>query len=78
MKFIMRIVFASAIGVMFIISAATAADRPYYQGKNITFLINYAAGGPTDIEGRIVARHVAKHIEGNPAVIVQNMPGAGV
>ena len=54
-----------------------AAERPYYQGKNITFLINYAAGGPTDIEGRIVARHLAKHIPGNPTVIVQNMPGAG-
>ena len=54
-----------------------AAERPYYQRKNITFLINYAAGGPTDIEGRIVARHLAKHIPGNPAVVVQNMPGAG-
>ena len=41
------------------------------------FLINFAAGGPTDIEGRIVARHLAKHIAGNPAVIVQNMAGAG-
>ena len=57
--------------------AVQAAERPYYQGKNITFLINYAAGGPTDIEGRIVARHLARHIPGNPAVIVQNMPGAG-
>jgi tripartite-type tricarboxylate transporter receptor subunit TctC len=57
--------------------AVQAAERPYYQGKNITFLINYAAGGPTDIEGRIVARHLAKYIPGNPAVIVQNMPGAG-
>jgi tripartite-type tricarboxylate transporter receptor subunit TctC len=56
---------------------ATAAERPYYQGKSVTFLINYAAGGPTDIEGRIVARHLAKHIAGNPTIVVQNMPGAG-
>src|SRR2546430_11624763 len=54
-----------------------AAEAPFYQGKNVTFLINFAAGGPTDIEGRIVARHLAKHIPGNPAVIVQNMAGAG-
>src|SRR6267143_1564383 len=54
-----------------------AAEAPFYQGKNVTFLINFAAGGPTDIEGRIVARHLAKHIAGNPAVIVQNMAGAG-
>jgi tripartite-type tricarboxylate transporter receptor subunit TctC len=54
-----------------------AAERPYYQGKTLTFLINYAAGGPTDIEGRIVARYLARHIPGNPAIVVQNMPGAG-
>src|SRR5437879_11457130 len=53
-----------------------AAEAPFYQGKNVTFLINFAAGGPTDIEGRIVARHLAKHIPGNPAEIVQNMAGA--
>jgi tripartite-type tricarboxylate transporter receptor subunit TctC len=58
-------------------TSAFAAQAPFYQGKNITFLINFAAGGPTDIEGRIVARHLAKHIPGNPVVIVQNMAGAG-
>ena len=58
-------------------AAASAAEKPFYQGKNIIFLINFAAGGPTDIEGRIVARHLAKHIPGNPTIIVQNMAGAG-
>jgi putative tricarboxylic transport membrane protein len=38
-------------------AAAQAAEAPFYRGKNVTFLINFAAGGPTDIEGRIVARH---------------------
>ena len=56
---------------------ASCGEKPFYQGKNIIFLINFAAGGPTDIEGRIVARHLAKHIPGNPAIIVQNMAGAG-
>jgi len=51
-----------------------AAERVFYQGKNVNFVINFAAGGPTDIEGRIVARHLAKHIPGNPTIIVQNMP----
>lgn len=58
-------------------STAGAGQAPFYEGKTMTFLINYAAGGPTDIEGRIVARHLAKHIPGNPTVVVQNMPGAG-
>src|ERR671914_1356880 len=70
--------FATILAVVVCFAAsALAAERPFYQGKNLTFLINYAAGGPTDIEGRIVARHLARHIPGNPAVIVQNMPGAG-
>ena len=64
-------------GVCLFFAPAYSAQAPFYQGKNITFLINFAAGGPTDIEGRIVARHLAKHIPGNPVVIVQNMPGAG-
>lgn len=54
-----------------------AAERPFYQGKTLTFLINFAAGGPTDVEGRIIARHLAKHIPGQPSIVAQNMPGAG-
>jgi tripartite-type tricarboxylate transporter receptor subunit TctC len=67
----------AVLALILLTKALPAAERPYYQGKNVTFLINYAAGGPTDIEGRIVARHVARHIPGNPAVVVQNMAGAG-
>ena len=61
--------------------AATAsgarADDPFYKGKRLTILINFAAGGPTDIEGRLFARHIVKHIDGHPSIIVQNMDGAG-
>lgn len=77
MKFSMQasllVLFASLLCFM----PAAAAEKDFYQGKNVTFLINFAAGGPTDIEGRIVARHLAKHIPGNPTIVVQNMPGAG-
>jgi putative tricarboxylic transport membrane protein len=54
-----------------------AANEPFYKGKRLTVLVNYAAGGPTDIEGRLLARHIARHIEGSPSIIVQNMDGAG-
>ena len=54
-----------------------AADEPFYKGKRLTLIINFAAGGPTDIEGRLLAKHLSKHIEGNPGIIVQNMDGAG-
>jgi tripartite-type tricarboxylate transporter receptor subunit TctC len=59
------------------VGATGAAERPFYQGKNLTFLINFAAGGSTGIEGRIVARHLAKHVPGQPTLIPQNIPGAG-
>ena len=57
-------------------STAFAAD-PFYKGKTLTVMINFAPGGPTDIEGRLVARYLGKHIDGKPTVIAQNRPGAG-
>lgn len=62
------------------ISAPAATPAPaadFYQGKNVTLFINFAAGGPTDVEGRLVARHLKKYIPGSPNLIVQNMGGAG-
>ena len=53
------------------------AQEPFYQGKRLTLMINFAAGGPTDIEGRLLAKHIVKHIDGQPTIIVQNRDGAG-
>ena len=49
----------------------------YFAGKRITLLVNFSAGGPTDVFARLVARHLGKHVPGNPTAIVQNVPGAG-
>ena len=54
-----------------------AEKSPYYGGKALTFVINFAAGGPTDIEGRVFAKHLGRHIPGQPAIVVQNMGGGG-
>jgi tripartite-type tricarboxylate transporter receptor subunit TctC len=59
------------------LAPAAAADEALYKGKRLTVLVNFAAGGPTDIEGRLFARHIARHIEGQPTILVQNMEGAG-
>jgi hypothetical protein len=71
----------SIFGFTFFTAVATqslAADRaPFYQGKTLTIIINFAAGGPTDIESRIFAKHLTKHIPGQPAVVVQAMGGGG-
>ena len=56
---------------------ADAQTAPFYQGKQLTLLINFTPGGPTDTEGRLVARHLGAHIPGNPAIIARNIPGAG-
>jgi tripartite-type tricarboxylate transporter receptor subunit TctC len=57
--------------------SSTLAQEPFYKGKRLTLLINFAAGGPTDIEGRLLAKHIVKHIDGQPQIIVQNRDGAG-
>ena len=58
------------------ITSAAAAERPYYQARAQRSL-STSARRPTDIEGRIVARHLARHIPGNPTIVVQNMSGGG-
>ena len=58
-------------------SSSFSAETPFYRGKTLTVLINFATGGPTDIEGRLVARFLGKHLPGQPLIVVQNMPGAG-
>jgi len=49
----------------------------FYSGKSVQLVIGYAPGGGYDIYARSLARHMARHIPGNPSIVVQNMPGAG-
>ena len=56
-------------------SAASVAD--FYRGKTITLFVGYGPGGGYDVIGRLVARYLGTHMPGAPAVVVQNMPGAG-
>jgi putative tricarboxylic transport membrane protein len=53
------------------------AQEPFYKGKSLRFLVNYPAGGATDVVARLIAQYLPKHIAGNPTVAVQNMPGGG-
>jgi tripartite-type tricarboxylate transporter receptor subunit TctC len=54
-----------------------AALAQFYKGKTVTMIINYPAGGPTDIEGRIIAQHLPAHIPGKPTIVIKNVGGAG-
>jgi len=57
---------------------ANAADpRPFYAGKTVTIVVGLPPGGGADAYARLVQRHFPKHIPGRPAIVVQNVPGAG-
>jgi tripartite-type tricarboxylate transporter receptor subunit TctC len=49
----------------------------FYRGRTVNVIVGYSAGGGYDTYTRILARHLGKHIPGNPTIVVQNMPGAG-
>ena len=60
-------------------SPARAQDAiaDFYRGKQVFVRIGSAPGSGYDISARLVAAHIGKYIPGNPAVVVQNVPGAG-
>jgi len=59
------------------LSLRADAVSDFYTGKQVRLLIGYSAGGGYDTYARLLARHLGKHIPGNPTVVPQNMPGAG-
>jgi tripartite-type tricarboxylate transporter receptor subunit TctC len=56
---------------------AYAADHEIYKGATMRLVVGFAAGGGFDTYSRTIARHLGKHIPGNPSVVVENMTGAG-
>ena len=66
---------ALAAGLLLPPSPLSAAD--YYAGKTIELIVGGGPGGGYDIYARTVARHLGRHIPGQPTIVVKNMPGAG-
>ncbi len=56
---------------------ATVHAQEFYKDKTIRFIVGQAAGGGYDTYTRTIARHIGKHIPGNPTAVVENMTGAG-
>src|SRR5689334_16342461 len=69
----------TVVGALALAAAASSstAHAQYYKGRTVTMIINYPAGGPNDIEGRIIAQHLPAHIPGKPTIVVKNVSGAG-
>jgi tripartite-type tricarboxylate transporter receptor subunit TctC len=55
----------------------SAIAEDFYNGKTIRVSVGFAAGGGYDTYARAIARHIGKHIPGNPSFVVDNMDGAG-
>ena len=72
-----RIVCQVAILSLLLTAANAHAQDAFYQGKSVRIIVGAAAGGGYDTYSRTIARHIGKHIPGNPTFIVENMPGAG-
>src|SRR5687768_3633244 len=62
--------------VLMAFGAAGAGAQDFYKGKEITIYTGSPPGGPYDAYARLLARHMVRHVPGNPAIIVQSMPGA--
>lgn len=71
------ILLAFVLGSVWMPGASEAA-APFYEGKTIRIVVATTPGGGFDAYSRTIARHMGKHIPGNPTLIVENMPGAGM
>ena len=77
MKFTSR-VFLSLAGLALVAGIGSApAQAQFYKGKTLNVIINYAPGGNTSIQGRLLMRFMPKYIPGNPRVVIRNVAGAG-
>ena len=68
--------FAILAGAVASMGLANSADAQFYKGKRVNMIINYGAGGNTDIQGRMVMRHMKKYIPGNPRLVFRHVSGA--
>jgi tripartite-type tricarboxylate transporter receptor subunit TctC len=64
-------------GLIAMPQAQAQTVEQFYKGRTITMLVGTAPGGINDISARLVAKYLGRFIPGNPAIVVQNNPGAG-
>jgi len=76
-RFSSYLVSASLLLLSFLCAPALAQDS-FYKGKTVRIIVGASAGGGYDTYSRAIARHIGKHIAGNPTFVVDNMPGAGM
>jgi tripartite-type tricarboxylate transporter receptor subunit TctC len=76
-KLAARGIVAGTLVALSLAPAAAQSVEAFYSGKTINLAIGFTPGGGYDLYGRLVARHLGRHIPGKPNIVAQNMPGAG-
>jgi tripartite-type tricarboxylate transporter receptor subunit TctC len=69
--------YLTAAAVLYPVVLFAAAADEFYRGKTVRIVVGFSAGGGFDTYSRVIARHIGKHIPGQPTVVVENMTGAG-
>ena len=69
--------FACGMLVAIPLAFSNGASAQQFSGRVVTMIVNYSPGGATDVDARIVARHLPKHLQGVGSVVVRNVGGAG-
>ena len=61
------------------LNSSTSAQTPeiFYRNNKVSLIVGLSAGGGYDLNARLLAKYMGRHILGNPTIVVQNMPGAG-
>jgi tripartite-type tricarboxylate transporter receptor subunit TctC len=67
---------ALTVAALIATTSARADDAPFYEGKQITFIVGTAAGGGNDLYARVLSQFMPKYIPGRPVMVVQNIPGS--
>ena len=68
---------AAGVGLASIAAARAQSAEEFFKGKTLRFTVVYEPGGTYDLYSRLLIMHLPKHIPGNPAIVIQYMPGAG-
>ncbi len=69
-----------ALGLSIASAGSAAADdsaATFYRGRTIAAIVGYTPGSTFEFYLRAFAPHFARHVPGNPTIVIQHMPGAG-
>jgi tripartite-type tricarboxylate transporter receptor subunit TctC len=72
-----KLVSKIVVGLIAFAGGQALAQDNFFNAKTIKVIVGFSAGGGYDTYARLIARHMTRHIPGNPTIVVENMAGAG-